>query len=377
MKKILLISILTSGFLYSQNREYNLNVKFNEKDFLSSFLTSNLKNEIVSQIIAESDSVWIKKTDQNYVSVLGKILVDRAKKQNDKNTNLLSKQDKEEWEAMKPEIAKSNMIEMYQDVVNRTFDISFIKNALQRNNIHDFTLEKPSYNEFTIHFKTDAERKAGERVIKENILAIYPIPDEKIIHPVYNCIQDQMKKKKIVNSSIEGNYLSFPNDEQIDYKTYFKEFRKTCSPTDNDLSYFVLTPKGSDYTANIYVGKKINSALLFQNMKIVKAVYDLNYKGKEQISGEQAAEYRKKDKILFSFKENKEGDDLMKTLIKSDKNNGYILTKNNTDILLPIQKIESQNNGIYSFEITAVQYNWENIYEDILFEVFKNSVTLK
>lgn len=377
MKKILLISILTSGFLYSQNREYNLNVKFNEKDFLSSFLTSNLKNEIVSQIIAESDSVWIKKTDQNYVSVLGKILVDRAKKQNDKNTNLLSKQDKEEWEAMKPEIAKSNMIEMYQDVVNRTFDISFIKNALQRNNIHDFTLEKPSYNEFTIHFKTDAERKAGERVIKENILAIYPIPDEKIIHPVYNCIQDQMKKKKIVNSSIEGNYLSFPNDEQIDYKTYFKEFRKTCSPTDNDLSYFVLTPKGSDYTANIYVGKKINSALLFQNMKIVKAVYDLNYKGKEQISEEQAAEYRKKDKILFSFKENKEGDDLMKTLIKSDKNNGYILTKNNTDILLPIQKIESQNNGIYSFEITAVQYNWENIYEDILFEVFKNSVTLK
>ncbi|MGL6125505.1 hypothetical protein BBI01_00960 [Chryseobacterium artocarpi] len=377
MKKILLISILTSGFLYSQNREYNLNVKFNEKDFLSSFLTSNLKNEIVSQIIAESDSVWIKKTDQNYVSVLGKILVDRAKKQNDKNTNLLSKQDKEEWEAMKPEIAKSNMIEMYQDVVNRTFDISFMKNALQRNNIHDFTLEKPSYNEFTIHFKTDTERKAGERVIKENILAIYPIPDEKITHTVYNCIQDQMKKKKIVNSSIEGNYLSFPNDEQIDYKTYFKEFRKTCSTTDNDLSYFLLTPKGSDYTANIYVGKKINSVLLFQNMKIVKAVYDLNYKGKEQISEEQAAEYRKKDKVLFSFKENKEGDDLMKTLIKSDKNNGYILTKNNTDILLPIQKIESQNNGIYSFEITAAQYNWENIYEDILFEVFKNSVTLK
>ena len=112
-------------------------------------------------------------------------------------------------------------------------------------------------------------------------------------------------------------------------------------------------------------------------MKIVKAVYDLNYKGKEQISEEQAAEYRKKDTILFSFKENKEGDDLMKTLIKSDKNNGYILTKNNTDILLPIQKIESQNNGIYSFEITAVQYNWQNIYEDILFEVFKNSVTLK
>ena len=186
-----------------------------------------------------------------------------------------------------------------------------------------------------------------------------------------------MKKKKIVNSSIEGNYLSFPNDEQIDYKTYFKEFRKTCSTTDNDLSYFLLTPKGSDYTANIYVGKKINSVLLFQNMKIVKAVYDLNYKGKEQISEEQAAEYRKKDKVLFSFKENKEGDDLMKTLIKSDKNNGYILTKNNTDILLPIQKIESQNNGIYSFEITAAQYNWENIYEDILFEVFKNSVTLK
>lgn len=377
MKKILLISLLTSGFLYAQNGEYHLKVKFNEKDFLSNFITSNFKNEIVTQILGQSDSVWNKNKDQNYIPIFGKVLIERAKMQNDKEADLLNKKDKEEWEAMKPEIVKSNIVEMYQDAVDRTFDISFIKNSLQRNNIHDFTLEKPSYNEFIIHFNNDFERKAGERVLKENILAIYPIPSDETIQPVYKCIKEYMQKKKITDGSIEGQFLSFPNDEKIDYKTYFKEWGNTCSSADNSISYFTFIPKGSDYTTNIYAGKKIDTELLFKNMEFAKAIYDSNYKGKDQITEEQAAEYRKKDKVLFSFKENKEGDHLMKKLLESGKNSGYILTRNNVDILLPIQKIESLNNGTYGFEIMAPQYNWENIYQDILFEVFKNSVTLK
>lgn len=377
MKKILLISLLTSGFLYAQNGEYHLKVKFNEKDFLSNFITSNFKNEIVTQILSQSDSVWNKNKDQNYIPVFNKVLIERAKMQNDKEVDLLNKKDKEEWEAMKPEIVKSNIVEMYQDAVDRTFDISFIKNSLQRNNIHDFTLEKPSYNEFIIHFNSDFERKAGERALKENTLALYPIPSDETIQPVYKCIKEYMQKKKITNGSIEGQFLSFPNDELVDYKTYFKDFKKNCSSSDNNISYFTFIPKGSDHTTNIYVGKKIDTQLLFKNMEFVKAVYDLSYKGTDQITEEQAAEYRKKDKILFSFKENKEGDDLMKTLLESNKNNGYILTKNNVEVLFPIQTIEVQNKGAYGFEITASEYNWENIYQDILFEVFKNSVTLK
>lgn len=377
MKKILLISLLTSGFLYSQNGAYDLKVKFNEKDFLSNFITSNFKNEIVTQVLDQSDSVWNKNTDQNYIPIFSKVLIERAKMQNDKEANQLNKKDLEEWETMKPEIVKTNIIEMYQDAVNRTFDVSFIKNSLQRNNIHDFTLEKPSYNEFIIHFNTDAERKSGERILKGNILSIYPIPGDETIQPIYKCIKEYMQKKKITDGSIEGQFLSFPNEEQINYKTHFKELEKECSSTDSSISYFTFIPKGSDYTTNIYAGKKTDAEFIFKNMKFVKAIYDLNYKGQAQITEEQAAEYRKKDKILFSFKESKEGDSLMKTLLESNKNNGYVIAKNNADILLPIQKIENQNNGTYSFEITASQYNWENIYEDILFEVFKNAITIK
>lgn len=371
---MMLISVLC---LYSQKSQYNLKVKFNEKDFLSEFLVANTQNKIINLIISQSDSIWAKTPQENYTAVFGKTLIEKAKLKTDKDVDNLSDENRKEWDAMKSEILKSNVVEMYEDAINRTFDRSFLEGVLRRNNVPYLDIEKTAYNEFVIHFQTESYKNAGKSLFTENILKLYPVPNDIITTTTFNCIKNNIQKKYKQTGTIEDKFLAYDNEAQLDFRSYIQELSEICSPSNSNLIYFSSTPKGSDYKTNIYVGEKYNSESLFKNMKIAKAVYDINYKGKESLSEEQALEYRKKDKILFSFKENNVGDTLMKDLLQNNKNNGYILAKSDGNILLFIKNIENQKNGNYGFEINASDYYWEPIYQDILFEVFKNFVKIK
>lgn len=377
MKKTLLILCLASSFCFAQNATNDLKFKFNEKEYLSNLLTSTTQNTILTKVIAQSDSAWAKNPSQDYSSVFSKYLTEKAKKTNDKDASKLSQKDKAEWESLKTEIAKIDLTEMYQDVINRTFNDIFLKSVLVRNNIRDFSISKPSFNQFVISFSSEADLKSATNLFKETGLAIFPMANTRTRNGIFSCIQNQMKKKKIENGKIASNYLQFPNEEQVIYRNNFKDLRNTCSSSDNSLSYFAEIPKGQDYETNIYVGKKINSDLIFKNLIFTKAIYDISYKGKEQITEEQATEYRKNDKIIFSLVENKTGADMMQKLLNSNKDNAYILAKSNGDFMVPIQKIDNQKDGKFGFEINASQYYWENIYQDLLFEAFKNSLTIQ
>lgn len=347
--------------MLNAQEKYTLNLKFNEKYFFSNFFLNKTENEFVHDLIKETDSITMY-NNKNYIEVMDSIM-NRKINFSMEELNKLSFKKRKELDTLKIQLQNGSFLELMKQSVDAFSDKNFLKKKFEDNGIDSLEILKPSYNRITINFTSKKYLEVAKNLLKKNSISFHESIDNDELENIYKCFMNK-NKPLVDNFSLkkENNYLLISYDSEIVKQT--KIFSK-CFDSNNIVT---LIKEGgfSDVYWKLYFVK--NSGELENSISKSIKSFDLEFKKNEQSY----------DDNIFYIKIFL--DEIGKKNLKkfSKKNIGKsIFISNNSQFLLNPKISYTLDKGSFMLSGNMFSDNWQETFDLLKFEVFKNSITIQ
>lgn len=188
-----------------------LNLKFDEKYFLSNFITHKTDDEFVLRVFKITDSIAQRQTNKDYISLLDSVLRQEMQLTEDER-KLLSLAQKKEHDSLSKEIENGNILKLFKSAVQVSFGKQFLENIFQNSEINNYEINQTVYNQFSINFSEKENLEKAKILFFTKQLSFHESIDAKELEIIQNCF---MKENDIL---VKNNYLKKENDYLLIYK---------------------------------------------------------------------------------------------------------------------------------------------------------------
>ena len=209
MKKIFLLLIIFGFSFLNAQKTFTLNLKFNEKYFLSNFFSHKTNNEFVLDLVKETDSIT-RNNSKNYVEVMDSIINKRFNLSK-KELNKLSSIQKKEFDSLKIQFQNGNFLELMKKTVDAFLDKNLLQKKFEDNGIDSLEILKPSYNRITINFTNKKYLEVAKNILNQNYIFFHESIENDELEKEYNCFLNENK------SLVDDNYLKKENNYLLLY----------------------------------------------------------------------------------------------------------------------------------------------------------------
>ena len=128
-KTVTIILLVLINFLLSAQEKYTLNLKFNEKYFLSNFFLNKTENEFVHDLIKETDSITMY-NNKNYIEVMDSIM-NRKINFSKEELNKLSSKKRKELDSLKIQFQNGSFLELMKQFEMHFLIKIFLRKSLK------------------------------------------------------------------------------------------------------------------------------------------------------------------------------------------------------------------------------------------------------
>ena len=362
MKKICcIIAFFIFNFYFSQT-DYVLKLKFNEKYFLSNFITNKTKNEFVLNVFKKTDSITQKQLERNYLNVLDSILKQNIKLAEKEKQSLTNSQ-KTEFDSLASEIKKGKLLELFKNAVKVNFGPEFLEQILNDFGIKNYKVIHTDYNQFSINFSDKVNLEKVKTIFSKNRLSFHEAIDEVELEKIQNCF---MKENNIL---VKNNYLKKENDYLLIYKdeaNLFQDSYKNSKCFDSKKTTFLLK-NGEDFD-------------VFSKLFFVKETDDLekiltnSVKGFD-FEGHQDQEIYDGNYFYISLFFDQKGKEALKKFSEKNKGKKVFIGENYEFLMSPNISKRIEDGMLLKGNLFNV--NWQKVTELTKFEVFRNSLEIQ
>lgn len=359
--KFLLITILSLNFYFSQTN-YVLKFKFNEKYFLSNFITHKTNNSFVLKIFKEADSISDFRNSENYVEIVDSLLKDRVDFTK-KELGELTLNQKNELDSLKIVIQNGDFLKLFKSSVETNFSVEFLKKNIEKEGIKNFEIFKTSYNSFNINFSDKESVDRVKILLNNNKIFFHEEIDGRQLEDVQNCFMKE--NQELVDDNYlkkEDNYLLiyYENDMIKQLKIESKCFDS------NNITTLIKKGGYSDVYSKLFFVK--NSGDLENSISKSIKGFDLEFKKNEKSYNDNL--------FYLTVYLDEKGKESLKNF--SEKNIGKTVFISNKSQPLLYPKIKSSLiKGSFLISGNMFIENWQETIDIIRFEVFKNSLTFQ
>lgn len=358
MKKLIfLFAFLIFNIFYSQNKNY-LSIKFDEKYFLSNFLKNRTTNAFVLNIVNKADSISIIKKQADYV-----ILLDSLLKKNivlsDYELNLMKKDERKEFDSLKIEIENGNFLNLMKKAVQVNFDSTFIEDLLEKKGFKNYKVQQPDYNKFFLSFSDQENLEKARVFLMTSRLSFHESLDDAEVENIQNCL---LKENEIL---VKNFSLKVDNKILLISKNNINAYKNSkCFDSEKT---FVLINNGKDFDvySKLYFVKK-SGKMENSLVNSIRGV-DIDFKQNEDSYNDNLFYL---SAFLDEFGKNYLSD------ISVNNIGGKIFIGNNSKFISFLNIKEKMINGLF-ISGNLFEENWQDLYNLVKFEVFRNSITIK
>lgn len=357
MKKLGIIFILIFNLCFSQTH-HTLKFKFDERYFLSNFITSKTSNPFILKVFKESDSIADLDKSKNYIDILDSTLKNNIASINYEK-EFANSQQKIEFDSLKATIGNGDFLKIFKNAVKANFNSEFLDESLNHFGIKNYKIIATDYNQFSISFSDQINLKKTQEVFRTNRLSFHQALELNELEKIQNCF---MKENDLM---VKNNYLKKENDYLLIYKddaNLFGDSYKQSKCFDSNMVTFLLN-KGEEHD-------------VFSKLFFVQVTNDL---AKDLVNSIVAYD--------FGSQNNKDSDgQFVFITILFNKKGQYISTKfsqlnagkdlffgDKSKFLMDSKIMEKSENGKILLKVDLFKKNWQQTFELVRFAAFRNS----
>ncbi len=357
MKKTVTIILLVLINIINAQEKFTLNLKFNEKYFLANFLKFKINNKLEFSLIKKADSISKLKVSYNYAEILDSLAIKDIYLETEKS-NSFSMSEKKEFDSLFNLVKKGKLLEKHKKLIQNIFGSEMLDKQLKKLSFKNYNITQLDYNRILLSFSDKIDYEKVRDLLNNHKLLFHESIDNKDLEIIQNCVLNE--NKTLVNQNNlkrENDYLLISNRSRI--KTNSKCFNST------DVSVLLKKDMVSKYSKLFFV--KNTGELENSISKSIKG-FVLQLKKNEKSSNE--------DYYFYTFYLDDNGKNSLKTF--TTKNTNKIVFISNESQIINNSKMETTfGDGIFYIKDSNLDKNWQETYDFIRFEVFKNSITIQ
>lgn len=364
MKKYLvfLLVILTQSLINAQSN-YTLKLKFDEKYFLSNLIPHKTNNSFVLKIFKKTDSISNLKINKNYIVVLDSILRKESQSVSEKELLSLDSKQRKEFDSLKIAINNGDFLNLMKKAVDANFDEVFLKSVLEKEGIQNVEISKPEYNRFVAKFSNQESLQNANTSLTNNSIFFHQSIEDQELGKITDCFMNENKKM------VDENYLKKENNYLlIYYESEFIKRPKIESKCFENKKIATLLKKGldSDVYLKLFFVKE-SSEIENSISKLIKG-FDIEF--------EKNVKSYNDNKFYITLYLDENGKESLRLF--SEQNIGKaIFISNNSQFLLNPKINSVLAKGSILLNGNLFDDNWQDIFDAVKFEVFKNSLTFE
>ena len=356
-KTVTIILLVLINFLLNAQEKYTLNLKFNEKYFFSNYLRFKIKDKFTFNLIKKTDSISKLRSDNDYIKILDSIAIEEINLEKEK-INSLSKSEKKEFDSLFTLVREGKLFEKHKKLIQNIFGTEMLDKQLRILSFNNYNITQLDYNQILLSFTDKQDFEKVRDLLNTHRLLFHESVDNKDLEFIQNCFLNE--NKTLVNQNNlkkENDYLLMSNRSKV----------KTNSKCYNAAGVSVLLKKDmlSTYSKLFFVKK--NGELENSISKSIKGFVLELKKNDKSINS---------DYYFYTFYLDDIGKNSLKLFTEKNFNKRVFISDESQVIYIP--KIETKSDtGFFYIKINKLNENWQEMYDFIRFEVFKNSITIQ
>lgn len=361
MNKLGIIFILIFNFCCSQTN-YTLQLKFDEKFFLSNFITNKTNNPFILKVFKESDSISDFDKRKTYIEILDSRLKSNLSFSEEEEKKLSIKE-KEEFDSLKVGIENGSFLKLFKKAVEANFSTEFLEESLSNNGVENYRIISKDYNQFLISFSDKTNWEKTRILFSKNKLSFHEELSNQELTKIQNCF---MKENDMM---VKNNYLKQENNYLLVYKDDVNLFGDSYHQSKcldlGKVTFLIDKGEESDVFSKLFFVKATGKTE--NNLVNSIVAYDFESEKNKDSDGMH---------VFITLLLNKEGQNFLSKF--SELNIGKnVFLGNTSEFLMSPYISEKLNNGKILLKVNILEGNWQKTFELIRFEAFRNSVIIQ
>lgn len=362
MKKLKLFTLFVFHSLCFSQESYALKLKFDERYFLSNIFTHRTNNTFLLKVFKETDSIKNFRKNKNYVEIMDSLLNVKLKYEEKELDNFNSLKRKE-FDSLKTEILNGNFLKLMKSSVKVNFSSNFLEKTFEKYRIKNFKINQTDYNQFFVLFSDKESLERAKTILKTGILSFHESIKSNELESIKNCFL----KENI--HLVESNNLKKENDYLlVSYETEFlKEPKIVTKCFDyNNISILIKKGKEDEVFSKLYFVK--------QSTKIENSISH-SIKGFDLDFNKNTESYN--DNLFYmTIYLDEKGKEYLKEFSKNNIDRTIFISNESQFLLNP--KIKSLlTTGQIFLSGNMFEENWQDLFDVLKLNVFKNSLTFE
>lgn len=358
MKKGLFVLIILFSNFYLSQTNFVLKIKFNERYFLSNFMAHRTENDFVLSVLKKTDSISKLQINSNYVEVMDSIMrIESNLKEEEKAS--LNKSQKKEFDSLKVEIDNGNFLNLMKEAVKVNFSADYLEQILNDFYIKNFKINQTDYNQFSINFDDKVNLEKAKAILFKNKMSFHEAIFEKELENIQNCF---MKENDVL---VQNFSLKKQNNILLISKDYINSLKSSKCFDSKKVTY--LLDEGEDYEvyAKLYFVKQSNVL----ESKLINSIKGLNLQTKENRDNYG-------DNFFFLGMYTDDVGIKYFSEYSTQNINKQIFIAKSEMFLISVNIDEKMEDGLFIVSGNLFEENWQDLYELVKFEVFRNSIKI-
>lgn len=356
MKKTLVFIIFIISNFYLSQTNFVLKIKFNEGNFLSNFMAHRTENDFVLNVLKKTDSISKIENNSNYVVIMDSIMKIESNLNKEEKAALNGTQ-KKEFDSLKIEIDNGNFLKLMKELVKVNFGADYLEQTLTEFDIKNFKINQIDYNQISITFNDKENLEKVKNLLYKNKMSFHETLDEKELENIQNCF---MKENDVL---VKNFSLKKQNSILLISKDYINSLKSSKCFDSKKVTYLLEDGKDYEVYAKLYFVKLSNVL----ESKLINSIKGLDLQTKENRD-----DYADNYFFLGMY-----SDDVGKKYLNeySTQNiNKQIFIAKGKELLMFVNIDEKMEEGLFIVNGNLFEENWQDLYDLVKFEVFRNSI---